>query len=31
MPTKIDISKTSDLEKQNLTLRGKDLPYNIVS
>jgi len=31
MPTKIDISKTSDSKKQNLALRGKKLPYNIVS
>jgi inhibitor of cysteine peptidase len=31
MPKKIDISLTSDKSKQNLKLRGKDLPYNITA
>lgn len=31
LPKKIDISKTSDVSKQNLELRGKDLPYNITT
>ncbi|MFK7779939.1 MAG: beta-propeller domain-containing protein [Candidatus Gracilibacteria bacterium] len=30
LPKKIDISKTSDESKQNLELRGKNLPYNIT-
>jgi hypothetical protein len=31
LPKKIDISKTSDENKQNLKLRGKNLPYNITA
>ena len=31
MPTKIDISKTNNINSQNLKLRWKKLPYNIVS
>lgn len=31
LPKKIDISKTSDKNKQNLKLRGLDLPYNITA
>lgn len=31
LPKKIDISKTSDESKQNLKLRGNNLPYNITS
>ena len=31
MPTKIDISKTSDKKNQNLKFRWKKLPYNIES
>ena len=31
MPTKIDISKTTTKSLQNLKLRGKRLPYNIIS
>lgn len=30
MPQKLDISKTNDSSEQNLTLKGKDLPYNIT-
>lgn len=29
MPQKIDISKTSDSSKQNLTIQGKSLPYSL--
>ena len=31
IPTKIDISKTNNINTQNLKLRWKKLPYNIVS
>lgn len=29
VPKSLDISKTNDSSKQNLTIKGKDLPYNI--
>ncbi len=31
IPKHVDISKTSDTSKQNLTVKGKDLPYNLKS
>jgi len=31
LPKKIDISKVNDKSKQNLKLRGRNLPYNITA